>query len=67
MVQPFIGKWSASRDLVAKTQRETLDYQRVENRAVSLLDLTPTILDALDVTPLPSPITMQGRVFYLAL
>ena len=46
-----------------KTQRETLDYQRVENRAVSLLDLTPTILDALDVTPLPSPITMQGESF----
>ena len=29
-----------------KSQREALDYQRVENRAVSLLDLTPTILDA---------------------
>ena len=46
-----------------KSQREALGARRVEDRAVSLLDLTPTILDALGVIAQPTPIAMQGESF----
>ena len=46
-----------------KSQRQALGLQKIEDRAVSLLDLTPTILDTLGVVPQPTPIAMQGQSF----
>lgn len=46
-----------------KSQREQRMTEAVEKRPVSLLDLTPTILDALGVSPLSSPISIQGKSF----
>ena len=46
-----------------KSQRQTLGLRKVEDRALSLLDLTPTILDTLGIVPQPGPIAMQGQSF----
>jgi len=46
-----------------KSQRQTRGLRPIEDRAVSLLDLTPTILDTLGVVPQPTPIAMQGQSF----
>lgn len=46
-----------------QSRREELQVQQVDRRALTLLDLTPTLLDILEVDPLPSSLPIEGESF----
>ena len=46
-----------------KSRRSELQLERIDNRPLTLLDLTPTLLDVLEVEPLPSSLPIEGDSF----